>query len=111
EHGLAQYRVRVPVEAGRVLTEEVDVVAAVERGEPGTLRLDQGDRERLAEERCPGIAPRQHLGGLAVVFLAARVGGDIALAGGVQGLGDGLLRGFGRHGGVFLALFSRSRYR
>src|SRR5690606_23669955 len=84
EDGAAQRGMRVPVEPGGVFAEEVDVLAAVEGGEPRALRLHERDREGLAEERRARVAARQHLGRLAMLLLAARVRVDETCPGGFE---------------------------
>src|SRR5690606_32325778 len=86
------------IEAGGVLAEEVDVLAAVEGGHPRAASPDKSDGERLAEEGGARVATGQHLRRLAVLFPAARIRVDETCPRGFERCGDGLVLGIGKHG-------------
>src|SRR5438552_3025992 len=59
-NGLADARVRMAIDAGRIFAKEVDIGVAVDIGDDGTLAASDADRHRRGVEDGAGIAARHH---------------------------------------------------
>src|SRR5437588_9676425 len=60
DNGLADARVRMAIDAGRIFAKEVDIGVAVDIGDDGTLAASDADRHRRGVEDGAGIAARHH---------------------------------------------------
>ena len=77
--GVEDHPLRVAVEPGGELAEEVDVAIAVQRPQVGVLAALERERERLEVQDRPGVAARHRLRRALVARRAARVAVDVPL--------------------------------
>jgi hypothetical protein len=76
---LADYRMRVAVDAGGVFTQHVDILVPVDVPQPAALALHDGERERRVVQRGAGVAARHRLRRLVLADEALGIALDIAL--------------------------------
>ena len=89
--GCLDARMRVPIDAGRILAQQIDIVMSVHIGDPGPFGPGHTDRERRGEEDGTCIATRHDPGGAILHRLRIWMSGHIA----GNGLGQGVVQAVG----------------
>ena len=89
--GCLDARMRMPVDAGRILAQQIDIVMSVHIGDPGPFGPGHTDRERRGEEDGARVATRHDPGGAILHRLRIWMSGHIA----GNGLGQGVVQAVG----------------